>query len=213
MFCKSLHIQNMCAWSLQNLNHLLQKVCKTLRKCAKSVHESSWSTEKVCKKSAKSVLFIKKVCKKSAKSSPDADSADSCRFLKKSARVCPPMAAGAGAGGFHLFHGRRHHMAGRASGVRQGACGNAAATGVFRKGQESTRNRERKLSRKTNESGLSIRILLLLSSKYRCFYTCKAYRKIIEALKGPWLTAWEKCYFLSCMHAYLEHGSPNQNLC
>ncbi len=85
---KSLQIQNKCAWSLQNLNHMMQKVCK---KCAKSVHESSWSTEKVCKKSAKSVHFIKKVCKKSVKSFPDADFADSCRLLKKSARVCPPM--------------------------------------------------------------------------------------------------------------------------
>ncbi len=44
--------------------------------------------KKVCKQSAKSLHFM---TKKSAKSSPDADFADLCRLLKKSARVCPPM--------------------------------------------------------------------------------------------------------------------------
>ncbi len=42
------------------------------------------SLQKVCKKSA----FHEK---RSAKSLPDADFADSCRLLKISARVCPPM--------------------------------------------------------------------------------------------------------------------------
>ena len=77
----------------------VHEVCRTgiicYRKCAKSVQKVCMRVVDPQKKSAKSLHKVciswKKVCKKSAKSLPDADFADSCRLLKKSARVCPPM--------------------------------------------------------------------------------------------------------------------------
>ena len=78
---KSLQIQNKCAWSLQNLNHLLQKVCK---KSAQSVHGSIWSTEKVCKSLHKVCISSKKVCKKSSKRRL-------CRLMQTFEKVCTSL--------------------------------------------------------------------------------------------------------------------------
>jgi hypothetical protein len=64
-----------------------RKCAQSVQKVCMGVDDPQKSLQKVCKKYA---FHEKKVCKKSAKSLPDADFADSCRLLKKSARVCPP---------------------------------------------------------------------------------------------------------------------------